>query len=363
MNIIFIGGVKFSRDLLESILENNWSISSVFSYNDSKKKIYSDFTSLDEITAKFNVKHYKVDNINDEKNIEMIREIKPDLILVMGWSQLLNNDILKIPKLGVIGSHPTELPKYRGRAPISWSILKGLKESALTFFYIDELGHLILDNVGNNRVSVIVPARNEEKNITRCLKSLQAQDYDNFEVIVVDDCSTDDTLKIIQKFCLTDDRFISIHLSEKKKNWAGKNFACYQGSQKATGDVLLFTDADTDHNKESISSSLASFNLSHSVLGISAVTGVTTLFEINSFDLVAEIAEHNASLFSFLFIFLKITFSAFGGCACLPPLVDATSPACPCLPPPPPFILAILAMPLPVGGSFESATTSCPAVG
>ena len=53
----------------------------------------------------------------------------------------------------------------------------------ITFFYIDELGHLILDNVGNNRVSVIVPARNEEKNITRCLKSLQAQDYDNFEVI------------------------------------------------------------------------------------------------------------------------------------------------------------------------------------
>ena len=72
----------------------------------------------------------------------------------------------------------------------------------ITFFYIDELGHLILDNVGNNRVSVIVPARNEEKNITRCLKSLQAQDYDNFEVIVVDDCSTDDTLKIIQKFCI-----------------------------------------------------------------------------------------------------------------------------------------------------------------
>ena len=48
-------------------------------------------------------------------------------------------------------------------------------------------------------VSILVPARNEEKNITRCLKSLQAQDYDNFEVIVVDDCSTDDTLKIIQK--------------------------------------------------------------------------------------------------------------------------------------------------------------------
>ena len=138
MNIIFIGGVKFSRDLLESILENNWSISSVFSYDNSKKKFYSDFASFEEITTRFNVKHFKVDNINDKKNIEIIKEIKPDLILVMGWSQLLKNDILKIPKLGVIGSHPTELPKYRGRAPIPWSILKGLKESALTFFYIDE---------------------------------------------------------------------------------------------------------------------------------------------------------------------------------------------------------------------------------
>ena len=138
MNIIFIGGVKFSRDLLESILENNWSISSVFSYDNSKKKFYSDFASFEEITTRFNVKHFKVDNINDKKNIEIIKEIKPDLILVMGWSQLLKNDILKIPKLGVIGSHPTELPKYRGRAPIPWSILKGLKESALTFFYMDE---------------------------------------------------------------------------------------------------------------------------------------------------------------------------------------------------------------------------------
>ena len=138
MNIIFIGGVKFSLDLLKSILENNWSVSSVFSYDDSKKKIYSDFASLDETTSRFNVKHFKVININDENNEEIIKKIKPDLILVMGWSQLLSNDILKIPKLGVIGSHPTELPKYRGRAPIPWSILKGLKESALTFFYVGE---------------------------------------------------------------------------------------------------------------------------------------------------------------------------------------------------------------------------------
>ena len=69
-------------------------------------------------------------------NIKIIKNIQPDVIFVMGWSQLLKNQLLQSAKFGVIGSHPTELPKYRGRAPIPWSILKGLKESALTFFYI-----------------------------------------------------------------------------------------------------------------------------------------------------------------------------------------------------------------------------------
>lgn len=138
MKIAYISGVKFGLVLLEEILKNNFQISIVFSYDDSKQIIYSDYASFDELCERYNIKHIKVQNINDEKNVELLQSIKPDLILVMGWSQLLKNEIIKIPKLGVIGSHPTELPKYRGRAPISWSIIKGLKESALTFFYIED---------------------------------------------------------------------------------------------------------------------------------------------------------------------------------------------------------------------------------
>jgi methionyl-tRNA formyltransferase len=138
MNIVFIGGVKFSYELLSHILNNGWSISMVFSYNESKKKFYSDYTSFEEITKKFCIPHVKVNNINDPENVNLLKKINPDLILVMGWSQLLKIDILQIPKFGVIGSHPTELPKYRGRAPLPWTILKNLKESALTFFYIEE---------------------------------------------------------------------------------------------------------------------------------------------------------------------------------------------------------------------------------
>ena len=136
MKICFISGVKFGHELLSHMLENNLNISIVFSYVDSKKTNYSDFISFDDITKKYNIKHVKVNNINDSENIKILNEVQPDLILVMGWSQLLKNEILNIPKLGTIGSHPTELPKYRGRAPIPWTIIKELKKSALTFFYI-----------------------------------------------------------------------------------------------------------------------------------------------------------------------------------------------------------------------------------
>lgn len=136
MKIVFIGGVKFSYDILSHILKNGWNVEAIFCYDDSKRKLYSDFASFDEITKKYGIKEIKVQNINDKENIEILQKINPDLILVMGWSQLLNNEIIQIPRFGVIGSHPTELPKYRGRAPISWTIIKGLKESALTFFYI-----------------------------------------------------------------------------------------------------------------------------------------------------------------------------------------------------------------------------------
>jgi len=138
MKIVFIGGVRFSHAILEIILKENIQIDAVFSYDKSKEKNYSDYISFDEITKRHKIKHIEVMNINDTKNVKLINEIQPDIIFVFGWSQLLNNEILKIPKLGVIGSHPTELPKYRGRAPIPWSIIKGLKKSALTFFYIQE---------------------------------------------------------------------------------------------------------------------------------------------------------------------------------------------------------------------------------
>jgi chlorobactene glucosyltransferase len=105
-------------------------------------------------------------------------------------------------------------------------------------------------------VSIIVPARNEQYNIERCLLSLLHQDYPNFEVIVVDDNSTDNSLKIIQEIKgrirgsgedkpLPRDRLKIISLTEKPDKWTGKTWASEQGYLHSSGNILLFTDADT----------------------------------------------------------------------------------------------------------------------
>ncbi len=106
---------------------------------------------------------------------------------------------------------------------------------------------------GHPRVSVILPARNEEKYIAKCLDSLLAQDYPNFEVIAINDGSTDRTGEIIKRYAGKDRRVVYIETPLKPKGWAGKNWACIRGYEVATGDYMFFTDADTEHSPNVIS--------------------------------------------------------------------------------------------------------------
>ncbi len=102
-------------------------------------------------------------------------------------------------------------------------------------------------------VSVIIPARNETNYIQQCLDSLTSQSYDNYEIIAIDDSSDDDTFKIITR-CAKDHPELIVPVSARQKpdDWMGKNWACMEGYQKAKGDLLLFTDADTHHDKDVI---------------------------------------------------------------------------------------------------------------
>ena len=96
-------------------------------------------------------------------------------------------------------------------------------------------------------VSVVIPARNERRNIERCVRSVLATRYPALEVIVVDDHSTDGTGDIARAIARDDDRVRVVNAPELPPDWFGKQWACATGARAARGTLLLFTDADTRH--------------------------------------------------------------------------------------------------------------------
>lgn len=105
-------------------------------------------------------------------------------------------------------------------------------------------------------VSVLIPARNEEQNIRTCVESLLKQDYQNYEILVLDDNSSDNTRQIVAELADKDKRVTLIKGEQLPADWAGKPFACFQLAQKAKGDWLLFIDADTISDPEMINSTM-----------------------------------------------------------------------------------------------------------
>ncbi|HEY9773351.1 MAG TPA: glycosyltransferase family 2 protein [Planktothrix sp.] len=106
-------------------------------------------------------------------------------------------------------------------------------------------------------VSVLVPARNEETKIGRCLESLLVQRYPNYEIVVIDDRSTDRTGEIIQEYADRDKRIKFVHGKDAPDGWIGKCNALAHAVGYASGDWYIFTDADTSHTPTSIKDSVS----------------------------------------------------------------------------------------------------------
>ena len=101
-------------------------------------------------------------------------------------------------------------------------------------------------------VSILVPARNEEGNILKCLKSLVDQNYDPLEILVLDDRSTDETARIIKELACSSSKIRFLEGTPLPQGWVGKNWACHQLFKQASGKLLLFVDADTILSQESV---------------------------------------------------------------------------------------------------------------
>jgi chlorobactene glucosyltransferase len=109
-------------------------------------------------------------------------------------------------------------------------------------------------------VSVLIPARNEENNIKRCLYSLIDQTYKNLEIIVLDDDSDDQTYDVVKNISKNYESIKLVKGKAKTIGWTGKNWACNQLSKYANGDFLLFVDADTKLQKNTITETVNEMN-------------------------------------------------------------------------------------------------------
>lgn len=118
--------------------------------------------------------------------------------------------------------------------------------------------HLPNENpISTPKVSVLIPARNEEKNIGKLLAALQQQDYPELEVIVCNDHSSDGTEEILNWFAGEEPRFRWFMGEKLPPEWLGKNFACHQLAQKASGEIYLFLDADVELSPDAIRKAVA----------------------------------------------------------------------------------------------------------
>ncbi|MEO1942807.1 MAG: formyltransferase family protein, partial [Candidatus Thioglobus sp.] len=136
MRVVFIGTVEFSLRVLEKLINLNVNLIGVC----TKKTptFNSDFADLKPLCISNKTPCLCVDDINSYNSIEWIKNLNPDIIFCFGWSSLIKKEVLSIAPMGVVGYHPTALPKNRGRHPLIWALVLGLEKSASTFFFMDE---------------------------------------------------------------------------------------------------------------------------------------------------------------------------------------------------------------------------------
>ena len=152
MKVVWISANKLGYELLkEAVCLKCVLLGAIITLSKTSKTVMYDGVAQDSWND-FGADVYKIKDINKEK--ALIRKLNPDLLVLCGWRQIVNKDILNIPRKGVIATHPTLLPYGRGPAPIINTILRGDKVSGLTLFYVTDG----LDNgdvIGQERFSIL----------------------------------------------------------------------------------------------------------------------------------------------------------------------------------------------------------------
>jgi methionyl-tRNA formyltransferase len=138
MQAVFVGAVEGSRVALEALIEAGRTPELVVTLADDVAHRHSDFADLTSPARAAGCKVLHVTDINAPGTLDAIRAVKPDLCMVIGWSQICREPFREIARIGNIGFHPAPLPQLRGRAVIPWTILTNQLTTGSTLFWLDE---------------------------------------------------------------------------------------------------------------------------------------------------------------------------------------------------------------------------------
>lgn len=134
----FVTCVELGLSCLREIVAAGGTLDCVVTLHDHIGVRKSGRVRLDDFCAEHGIPLFKIRHVNDADAVALLRARELDWLFIIGWSQIASADVLTAPRLGALGMHPTLLPEGRGRASIPWAILKGLDETGVTMFKLDE---------------------------------------------------------------------------------------------------------------------------------------------------------------------------------------------------------------------------------
>src|SRR2546421_6270750 len=136
MRLVWVSFDVMGRDCLVAAAEAGAEVAAVVTLPGPIDPSRSGQCSFDEIAAELGAKLIETADVNSPATVGTVREVEPDLIFIVGWSQLVMDEFIGLGRHGVFGMHPTLLPRHRGRAAIPWAILSGLAVTGVTLFEI-----------------------------------------------------------------------------------------------------------------------------------------------------------------------------------------------------------------------------------
>jgi methionyl-tRNA formyltransferase len=194
MKIVFLGSDNFALPALKALLAKGYQISCVITQPDRAKGrgLQLEGTSVKALASDAGLKIYQPQKINAKDAVSFLKDLNPDLLIVIAYGQILSQEVLAIPKIFALNLHASLLPKYRGAAPINWALIKGERATGVTVMKMTEemdAGPIILQkeiDIADDDTAITLGEKLSDLGAKALLESLQQIEAKTYRLLPQD---------------------------------------------------------------------------------------------------------------------------------------------------------------------------------